>query len=471
MKNKIINYILCLLMLTGCSSGITKTSNPIEKTPTNIEEELTTVTADGRTNTVNKETENNDKESLTFRIVDTGQVNCYDEINVMIKCPNMGDDYYGQDAQHEGYQPTYSLSEDGKTVYDHITELTWQRSPNTTNTVPVYEDKKTVEEALGVPAELNDMAYGGYMDWRLPTIKELYSLILFSGKDISGYSGVNTSVLTPFIDTNYFYFSYGDIDKDGRLLESQYYSTTTFINNPGDRGYQKQFGVNFADGRIKGYDVENPEGEFLFYVQCVRGNPDYGINDFVDNLDETITDQVTGLMWSQFDSGLALTWEGALAWVQEKNQESFLGYSDWRLPTIKELQGIVDYSNAPEYNKEPAIDTDFFVVTLIINEQGEDDYPYFWSSTTHASYRNSTQFDVGNAAAYQTFGRALGYFDKTSSWIDVHGAGAQRSDPKSTDMSKYEFITVNGIEGYYFGPQGDAIRGYNFVRLVRDAQE
>jgi len=36
--------------------------------------------------------------------------------------------------------------------------------------------------------------------------------------------------------------------------------------------------------------------------------------------------------------------------------------------------------------------------------------------------------NVGNAAAYQTFGRALGYF--VNRWIDVHGAGAQRSDPK-----------------------------------------
>ena len=45
-------------------------------------------------------------------------------------------------------------------------------------------------------------------------------------------------------------------------------------------------------------------------------------------------------------------------------------------------------------------------------------------------------------------------------WVDVHGAGAQRSDPKAGDPADYP--TGNG-------PQGDAIRIYNYVRLVRDA--
>ena len=63
----------------------------------------------------------------------------------------------------------------------------------------------------------------------------------------------------------------------------------------------------------------------------------------------------------------------------------------------------------------------------------------------------------GANASYVSFGKALGYmFDN---WIDVHGAGAQRSDPKIGDVSNYP-------TGH--GPQGDAIRIYNYVRLVRD---
>ena len=43
--------------------------------------------------------------------------------------------------------------------------------------------------------------------------------------------------------------------------------------------------------------------------------------------------------------------------------------------------------------------------------------------------------------------------------MDVHGAGAQRSDPKTGDASDYE----GGR-----GPQGDVVRIDNYVRLVRD---
>jgi hypothetical protein len=42
--------------------------------------------------------------------------------------------------------------------------------------------------------------------------------------------------------------------------------------------------------------------------------------------------------------------------------------------------------------------------------------------------------------------------------LDVHGAGAQRSDPKTGDASAYP----HGHE-----PQGDVVRINNFVRLVR----
>jgi hypothetical protein len=146
---------------------------------------------------------------------------------------------------------------------------------------------------------------------------------------------------------------------------------------------------------------------------------------------------------------MGLTWEEALAWVEQKNAESYLGYSDWRLPNAKELQSIVDYTRAPDTTHTAAIDP-LFNVTAITNEAGQTDYPAFWSSTTHANQRN------GRNAVYVAFGRAMGYWQ--GAWTDVHGAGAQRSDPKSGDPAGW-------AEGN--GPQGDAVRIENYVRLVR----
>ena len=45
-----------------------------------------------------------------------------------------------------------------------------------------------------------------------------------------------------------------------------------------------------------------------------------------------------------------------------------------------------------------------------------------------------------------------------TSFADVHGAGAQRCDPKVGDPARFP---------HGHGPQGDVIRIYNFVRLVR----
>lgn len=43
--------------------------------------------------------------------------------------------------------------------------------------------------------------------------------------------------------------------------------------------------------------------------------------------------------------------------MQAKNAAYYCGYSGWRLPNTKKLESLVDYSNAPDYNSLPAIDT------------------------------------------------------------------------------------------------------------------
>jgi hypothetical protein len=156
-------------------------------------------------------------------------------------------------------------------------------------------------------------------------------------------------------------------------------------------------------------------------------------------------------MWTVDDSMAGLNWEEALAWVVQQNSANYLGYSDWKLPNAKELQSLLDYSRSPDTSDSAAIDP-IFKATGIANEAGEADYPAYWTSTTHL---NRTA-NPGVNGVYISFGRALGYMNE--SWVDIHGAGAQRSDPKAGDPNDYP-------QGR--GPQGDAIRIYNHVRLVR----
>lgn len=376
--------------------------------------------------------------TLSYVIVDTGQTKCYNNTSE-ITPPQPGEPFYGQDAQYQGVQPAYQDSGDG-TVTDLNTGLMWEKA---------YSSKVTYQEAV---ANASSLDLGGYHDWRLPTIKELYSLILFSGTDPRPES-TDTTGLVPFIDTNYFDFEYGNTSPGDRIIDAQYWSSTQYVSTT-INGAVTIFGVNFADGRIKGYprDLGRLGTTATHYVRYVRGNPNYGINKFQDNGDGTVTDTATGLMWTKADSGKGMDWEDALAWVQQKNAENYLGYSDWRLPNAKELQSIVDYTRSPKTTNSAAIDP-VFETTPITDELGETDYPYFWSSTTHVDAEGE-----GHYAVYVAFGEATGFMN--GMWMDVHGAGAQRSDPKTGNPDAYP-------QGH--GPQGDAIRIFNFVRLVRNA--
>jgi hypothetical protein len=109
-------------------------------------------------------------------------------------------------------------------------------------------------------------------------------------------------------------------------------------------------------------------------------------------------------MWAKNDSGRGMNWKDALAWVQKLNSDKYLGYSDWRLPDAKELQSIVDYGRSPKYTNSAAIDP-VFKCTRIKNEAGNDDYPFYWTSTTHISSNG-----IGASGVYLSFGEASGFF-------------------------------------------------------------
>ena len=139
------------------------------------------------------------------------------------------------------------------------------------------------------------------------------------------------------------------------------------------RGDRSALGFNFADGRIKCYPIAgNKAGRQ--YVRCVRG-ASYEKNDFWDNGDGTITDRATRLMWTNSDSGKTMNWEEALSYAEDLEKA---GYDDWRLPNVKELQSILDYSRAPDARSASARGAAIDPILDLTEEES-----WFWTSTTH----------------------------------------------------------------------------------------
>lgn len=381
---------------------------------------------------------------LMYTVVDTNQVKCFDSSGLAVTCSGTK-----QDAEYLMNTPSYTSNGDG-TVSDNNTNLMWQQTADRDGDGEVLATDKLSQDAA--ISYCQDLTLASYSDWRLPDIKTIYSLMDFTGRDPSGETSTDTSELDPFINDDIFGFGYGDTASGERLIDGQWATTTNYVANS-----EMMFGLNLSDGRIKGYELDFMGSDKTFYVQCVRGNEEYGKNNFVDNNDSTITDDATGLMWHKDDNLEETNWDDAIAYCEDSE---LAGYTDWKLPDAKELHSIVDYSRSPDTTNSPAIN-EMFNSTSITNEAGESDYGFYWSNTTHASSN-----ETGSAGAYVSFGRALGYMD--GEWYDAHGAGCQRSDPKDislVDTTDTQYTIVNGTITH--GPQGDVLRGLNFSRCVR----
>ncbi len=96
----------------------------------------------------------------------------YDDATRMIKANN----YYDKSRNPNGLgiENEFELQRDGG-VYDAKTRLTWQQSGST--------EKVTFEDAQVYIEQKNRENYGGYSDWRLPTLKEAMSLMSPDQKD------------------------------------------------------------------------------------------------------------------------------------------------------------------------------------------------------------------------------------------------------------------------------------------------
>jgi hypothetical protein len=184
------------------------------------------------------------------KIPDTGQTKCYNDSGNEITCPSPGEEYYGQDGCYTINPPSYTkLDSNGNIlpdsaqnwvmVKDNVTGLIWEVKTDD-GSVHDKDNKYTWYNAKDVfIAELNGSNFGGYSDWRMPTVKELRSIV-----DYGRYA--------PAIDTNFF---------PDTMMSSYYWSSTT---NSYYTGYA--WHVSFYGG----YDDFSNKSN-TYYVRAVRG--------------------------------------------------------------------------------------------------------------------------------------------------------------------------------------------------------
>lgn len=238
---------------------------------------------------------------------------------------------FGQDADYALNPPAFSANGDS-TVTDLVTGLTWQQA----------DSGEMIQENASRYCET--LRLGGFSDWRLPFAHESFSIL-------------NHSTVNPALDTNSFTKSTAEYwwSADRRADDA----TRIWVTNAGG-------GI----GPHPKSETISAGGTKRVATRCVRGSVavDALRRSLTDNGDGTVTDNHTGLMWQNADSGTSLTWDEALRYAEGL---TLAGRDDWRLPNVKELQSINDESLT-----NPSLDRTYFSGTLPAEN---------WSSTTQVN--------------------------------------------------------------------------------------
>ena len=283
--------------------------------------------------------------SQCFDIPPTNQDSCYDN-EVLLTCPGEagtetcgGVDFCGQDAQYPDKMRTYTCYEaDGEVgdcsmmipvaedevVTDSLTGLMWQR---------MYASSRNWDDAVDYCDELE---YGGYTDWRLPSQLELLSI-------------VDNGTINPSTDALAFRGT-----PSGRFWTS--------ILQPSTEGGARYVGFTYGQcsyyGKTKGC-----------YVRCVRGGyqgSSEGTFDpfvIIGTVEQTVIHKTTGLEW-QKTTASDLSWQQSMAYCENLD---YAEHTDWRLPNVKELQSLINnetISPCSDFPEMPSVN--------------------FWSSSTNA---------------------------------------------------------------------------------------
>jgi hypothetical protein len=288
-----------------------------------------------------------------------------------------------------------TVSADGSLVTDGTTGLHWQRQLLASPCPGDGPGGCTRADAAAYCHSLDALAVGGISaGWRLPSVLELASI-------------VNYAAAPPMLDTALF---------PGTPTSAPFWSATTNAASPA-QGWTLSYatGTNASQAATTASPVRcvtsspvtstpacGHAGETCCYASAC--GPDLACasgvcgpaSDYLQSpapldapreststvsADGTIvTDAATGLSWQRQvfanpcpnDGAGVCTWADAAAYCASLSASSFGGItSGWRLPSVMELLGVVNYAGSP-----PMLDTALFPATPVAS---------FWTGTPNAA--------------------------------------------------------------------------------------
>jgi hypothetical protein len=245
-----------------------------------------------------------------FLLPDTGQTTCYSDKGKghLIACP-APEQPLAQDGSYSIHVPSYTINGDG-TVTDNNTFLIWPEG--SWNFYGAWDQANEY---------CKNLTLAGRSDWRLPSKIELASIVDYGKSNPASNASVFPGIASAY-----------------------YWSSSQIPDNAW------AWVVNFGDGSL-GAQLRNNAG----YAKCVRGN--MNVDDLVNNSDGTLTDTAGGLMW-QTAGGGQMKWGYALKYCENL---SLAGYTDWRLPNVRELEFLAESNSISAYTSTG----------------------YYWASTTN----------------------------------------------------------------------------------------
>ena len=236
---------------------------------------------------------------------------------------------FGEDSDYTSTNQQSFTDNGNGTITDNVTGLMWQKTD---------AGEMTWENAVN---NASAQTTGGYSDWRLPNPQEIFSIFNHENNGLA----INTT-----------YFPQNGAGAQYWWTRDVFGSSTTNVwcaNEGGGLGPKPKA------------ETVSAGGTFRYHARYVRQAQNNMTHNYVNNGDGTITDTDTSLMWTQLPSS-AMAWDSALTYAEGLTTG---GYSDWRMPNIKELQTLTDYalattSGGTATNLKPAINRTMFAKTL-----------------------------------------------------------------------------------------------------------